>query len=146
MFEAAQAYCSQIGINLDLSGVADFATILPVLIAGEQDMSLGQLSNGSGEDPANLLQQAGPAADNVLTAINATDFPELAALFNTAASSTDQAERTELYQQFIQGIYDNYLFVPICQGSKNFGVLDEHTSLANAIDSANVVDPCLLTD
>jgi ABC-type transport system substrate-binding protein len=109
-------------------------------------MSLGQLSNGSGQDPANLLQQAGPAADNVLTAVNATDYPELAQLFTDAASSTDQDERAELYKEFIQGIYDEYLFVPICQGSKNFGVLDEHSSVANAIDSANVIDPCLLTD
>lgn len=146
MFEAAQAYCSQIGINLDLSGVADFATILPVLLSGEQDMSLGQGSNGSGMDPANLLQQFGPASDNVLIRTCEADYPELAALFTGAASETDQAARAEMYQSLIQGIHDEYLFVPICQGSKNFGVLDEHTSLANAIDSANVVDPCLLTD
>jgi peptide/nickel transport system substrate-binding protein len=146
MFEAAQAYCSAIGINLDLSGVADFATILPVLISGEQDMSLGQGSNGSGSDPANLLQQFGPASDNVLIRTSATDFPELAQLFTDAAACQDQNERAQMYQDFIQGIYDNYLFVPICQGSKNFGVLDEHSSLANSIDSANVVDPCLLTD
>jgi peptide/nickel transport system substrate-binding protein len=146
MFEAAQAYCSAIGINLDLSGVADFATILPVLISGEQDMSLGQGSNGSGSDPANLLQQFGPASDNVLIRTCATDFPELAQLFTDAAACQDQNERAQMYQDFIQGIYDNYLFVPICQGSKNFGVLDQHSSLANSIDSANVVDPCLLTD
>jgi ABC-type transport system substrate-binding protein len=146
MFEAAQAYCSQIGINLDLSGVADFATILPVLISGEQDMSLGQGSNGSGNDPANLLQQFGPASDNVLIRTSASDYPELAQLFTDAAACQDQSERAQMYKDFIQGIHDEYLFVPICQGSKNFGVLDEHSSLANAIDSANVVDPCLLTD
>jgi peptide/nickel transport system substrate-binding protein len=146
MFEAAQAYCSAIGIDLDLSGVADFATILPVLISGEQDMSLGQGSNGSGTDPANLLQQFGPASDNVLIRTCATDYPDLAQLFTDAAACQDQDERAQMYKDFIKGIYDEYLFVPICQGSKNFGVLDTHSSLANAIDSANVVDPCQLTD
>ena len=32
LLEAAQAYCAKVGINLDLTGVADFATILPVLL------------------------------------------------------------------------------------------------------------------
>ena len=147
MFEAAQSYCAEIGINLDLSGVADFATILPVLLSGGQDMSLGQGSNGSGLDPANLLQQFGPASDNVLIRTCATDFPELADKFTKGASSTDQAEREKLYKEFISGIYENYLFVPICQGTKNYGILDTHPSAANAINPVSCwLDPKLLTD
>ncbi len=147
MFEAAQSYCSEVGINLDLSGVADFATILPVLLSGQQDMSLGQGSNGSGLDPANLLQQFSPTADNILIRTAAADFPELAEDFTKAQSSTDQAEREKLYKEFIKGIYDNYLFVPICQGTKNYGVLDTHPSAANAVNPVSCwLDPKLLTD
>jgi peptide/nickel transport system substrate-binding protein len=146
VLEAAQFYCSAIGINLDLTGVADFSTILPVLLSGQQDLSMDKASSGSGVDPANLLQQFGPASDNVLIRTCESDYPELAQLFTDAASCQDQSERAEMYQEFIQGIYDNYLFVPICQGTKNFAVLDEHPSLANAVDSANVIDPTLLTD
>lgn len=147
MFEAAQSYCAEIGINLDLAGVADFATILPVLLSGQQDMSLGQGSNGSGLDPANLLQQFGPSSDNVLIRSCATDYPDLAEKFTKAASSTDQAEREQLYKDFIKEIYDEYLFVPICQGTKNYGVLDTHPSAANAINPVSCwLDPKLLTD
>ncbi|MDD6023018.1 MAG: ABC transporter substrate-binding protein [Oscillospiraceae bacterium] len=147
MFEAAQSYCAEIGINLDLSGVADFATILPVLLSGGQDMGFGQGSNGSGLDPANLLQQFGPASDNVLIRTCATDYPELAEKFTKGASSTDQAEREKLYKELIDGIYDNYLFIPVCQGTKNYGVLDTHPSAANAINPVSCwLDPKLLTD
>ncbi len=147
LFEAAQSYCAEIGINLDLSGVADFATILPILLSGQQDMSMGQGSNGSGLDPANLMQQFSPSSDNVLIRTCATDYPELAEKFTTAASSTDQAEREKLYKEFIKGIYDEYLFVPICQGTKNYGVLDTHPSAANAVNPVSCwLDPKLLTD
>lgn len=147
LFEAAQSYCAEIGINLDLSGVADFATILPILLSGQQDMSMGQGSNGSGLDPANLMQQFSPTSDNVLIRTCATDYPELAEKFTTAASSTDQAEREKLYKEFIKGIYDEYLFVPVCQGTKNYGVLDTHPSAANAVNPVSCwLDPKLLTD
>lgn len=147
LFEAAQSYCAEIGINLDLSGVADFATILPVLLSGQQDMSLGQGSNGSGLDPANLMQQFSPSSDNVLIRTCATDYPELAEKFTTAGSSTDQAERETLYKELIKGIYDEYLFIPICQGTKNYGILDTHPSAANAINPVSCwLDPKLLTD
>lgn len=64
--EQAQAYLSEIGINLDLSGMGDFATILPTLLSGQQQLGIGGPSNGSGNDPASLLQQMGPLSDNVL--------------------------------------------------------------------------------
>ena len=147
MFEAAQSYCAEIGINLDLSGVADFATILPILLSGQQDMSMGQPSNGSGLDPANMLQQFSPNSDNLTIRTCAADYPELAEMFTKAQSSMDQAEREKLYKDFIKGIYDNYLFVPICQSTKNYGVRDTHPSAANAVNPVSCyLDPKLLTD
>ena len=141
--EAAQSYAAAIGINLDLSGVTDFATILPSLIANEVPMSVGQGSNGSGNDPANLLQQFGPESDNSLLRVR---DDELAQLFRDGASETDHDTRVGIYQDFIQGIYDGYYVIPIAVSTKNFGVKDAHTSFAAAIDTSNQVDPCLLTD
>jgi ABC-type transport system substrate-binding protein len=141
LFEAAQEYEAQIGINLDLSGVADFATILPVLISGGHDMTMGSASNGSGNDPENLLQQFGPLSDNGLIRVVDDD---LVALYNDA--SAGNGDRTTLYQQFMEGIYENYLFVPVCVGTKNYGVNDAHASFASAIDASNQLDPTLLTD
>ncbi len=141
--EAAQSYAAAIGINLDLSGVADFATILPSLIANEVPMSVGQASNGSGNDPANLLQQFGPSSDNSLLRVR---DEALGDLFNQGSQETDHDARLALYQQFTQGIYDNYFVIPIAVGSVSFGVNTAHTSFASAIDTSNRVDPCLLTD
>ena len=143
LFEAAQDYAARIGINLDLSGVADFATILPVLISGTAEMGISQASNGSGNDPANLLQQLGPDSDNGMLRVR---DESLAALFREGSSSTDHDGRLATYRQFMEGIYDQYLVVPICVSTKNFGVLDSHTSFASAIDTSNQVDPTLLTD
>ena len=143
LLESAQAYCAKIGINLDLTGVADFATILPVLLSGQQDMTVGSASNGSGKDPACQLQQFGPLSDNVL--IRSTD-PEQVERFNSGISSHDQAERTKIYQEFMQFIHDNYLFVPIYSGTKNYGVNNAQSSFAAAIDNSCTVDPTLLTD
>ena len=141
--EAAQAYAAAIGINLDLSNVTDFATILPSLIANQVPMSVGQGSNGSGNDPANLLQQFGPSSDNSLLRVR---DEELAELFNAGSSEPDHAKRVQIYQDLIRGMYDQYHVIPICVGTVNFGVKDVHTSFAAAIDTSNRVDPCLLTD
>lgn len=141
--EAAQSYCAAIGINLDLSGVADFATILPHLLAHEVQISIGFGSNGSGNDPANLLQQYGPQSDNSLLQ---TRDEHLAELFTQGQQETDRDARVAIYQEFLQSIHDNYYVVPIALGTRNFGVKDVHTSFAAAIDSSNQVDPTLLTD
>ena len=143
LFEAAQDYAARIGINLDLSGVADFATILPMLISGQAEMGISQASNGSGNDPANLLQQLGPNSDNGMLRVR---DEALADLFNEGASTEPHDARLDIYHQFMEGIYDQYLVVPICVSTKNFGVLDSHTSFAAAIDTSNQVDPTLLTD
>ena len=141
--EAAQFYASAIGINLDLSNVTDFATILPSLIASQVPMSIGQGSNGSGNDPANLLQQYGPSSDNSLLRIR---DDELADLFNAGSQEPDHAKREQIYKDLIRGMYDMYHVIPICVGTVNYGVKDVHTSFAAAIDASNRVDPCLLTD
>ncbi len=143
LFEAAQSYAAVIGIDLDLSGVTDFATILPTLIANQVPMSIGQASNASGNDPANLLQQFGPASDNSLLRVRDERLVEL---FQEGSASTDHDERLAIYQEFMEGIYDQYLVVPICVGTKSFGALDIHSSFADAIDTSNQVDPTLLTD
>ena len=141
--EAAQSYAAAIGINLDLSNVTDFATILPSLIANQVPMSVGQGSNGSGNDPANLLQQFGPNSDNSLLRVR---DPELADLFNAGSQEPDHDTRVQIYKDFIRGMYDQYHVIPICVGTVNFGVKDVHSSFEAAIDASNRVDPCLLTD
>lgn len=143
LMEAMQGDLAQIGINLDLSGMGDFATILPTLLSGTQEVGIGGPSNGAGNDPASLLQQMGPLSDNVL--MRAQD-DTLADLFNQGAAERDQAKRTEIYHEYQQYMYDNYYFIPLYQDTKNYGVLESHTSFTNALDSSNQLDPTLLTD
>lgn len=143
LMEAMQGDLAQIGINLDLSGMGDFATILPTLLSGQQELGLTNISNGAGNDPASLLQQLGPLSDNVL--LRAQD-ETCADLFNRGASTRDQAERVEIYHEYQQYLHDQYYFIPLYQDTKNYGVLEGHTSFANAMDSSNQLDPTLLTD
>ena len=143
LMEAMQGDLAQIGINLDLSGMGDFATILPTLLSGTQEVGIGGPSNGAGNDPASLLQQMGPLSDNVL--MRAQD-DTLADLFNQGAAERDQAKRTEIYHEYQQYMYDNYYFIPLDQDTKNYGVAEAHASFTNALDSSNQLDPTLLTD
>ena len=141
--EQAQAYLSEIGINLDLSGMGDFATILPTLLSGQQQLGIGGPSNGSGNDPASLLQQMGPLSDNVL--LRVTD-ERLVDLFNRGSASRDQAERVEIYQEFQQIMHDEYLYIPMWVETKNYGVKDEHASFESALENNNMLNPTKLTD
>jgi ABC-type transport system substrate-binding protein len=141
--EAAQAYLAEIGINLDISGMGDFATILPMLISGDMDVSIGSPSSESSDDPAALLQQLGPDSDNDLLRI---EIPEVSTLFTQAASSRDNAERAALYAEYQEAVHDQYLFIPMWIGTLNYGVLATHTSFQNALDANNTFNPCLLTD
>ena len=46
----------------------------------------------------------------------------------------------------MQNIHDNYYFVPLYCGTKNYGVNNAHSSFVAAIDNSCTVDPTLLTD
>ncbi|MCD8322685.1 MAG: ABC transporter substrate-binding protein [Oscillospiraceae bacterium] len=141
--EACQAYLAVIGINLDLSGMGDFATILPTLLTNEMDVCIGSPSNGSGTDPASLLQQFGPASDNGL--MRQTDST-LSSLFSSGSSSRDTEERVSIYAEFQQEMYDQYRFIPLYTETKSYGVKSEHTSFADALNVTNMLDVTLLTD
>ena len=141
--EAVQSYCAAIGINLDLTGVADFSTILPHLLAHEVQISIGYPSNGSGNDPANLLQQLSPGSDNSMLQ---TRDEHLAELFTKGQQETDHDTREAIYKEFLQGVHDGYYVIPIDIRTKNFGVKDIHTSFAASLDASNQLDPTLLTD
>ena len=141
---AIQADAAKIGINIDLSGMGDFSTaVLPMLISNQVAMTFSQASNGSGNDPGNLLQQYGPESNN--TMLKVTD-EHLIDLFTRGQASTDRGERLGIYHEFMEGIIDQYLAIPLYVSTKNFGVNTAHTSFAAAIDSSNQVDPTLLTD
>lgn len=143
LMEAVQGDLAAIGIKLDLSGMGDFATILPTLLSGQQEIGIGGPSNGSGNDPASLLQQMGPLSDNVL--MRAQD-DTLADLFNRGSAAREQSERETIYHEYQQYMHDNYYFIPLYQDTKNYGVLEGHASFETALDSSNQLDPTLLTD
>ena len=141
--EACQGYLAEIGINLDLSGMGDFGTILPVLLSGTQQVGMGSPSSSSGNDPASLLQQMGPLSDNVMMRVTNED---LVKAFNDASASRDQAERIEIYAQFQQLMHDNYLFIPMWVESKNYAVSDAHPSFEAALDSGSFLCAPRLVD
>lgn len=141
--EACQAYLAEIGINLSLDGMGDFATILPTLLSGAQEVGMGSPSSNSGNDPASLLQQMGPLSDNVM--LRVTD-ERLIELFNAAAASRDHDERVDLYKEFQQLVYDECLYIPMWVDTINYVVNDAHTSFESALNSANHLNSTALTD
>ncbi len=143
MAESIQYYLAQIGINLDISGMGDFSTILPTLIASSMDITISSPSSDTCNDPAALLQQLGPDSDNALMRVSVAD---VASLFTQASSSRDQEVREALYAKLQQEIHDQYLFIPMWVGTMNYGVLSTHTSFEAALDVNNAFNPCLLTD
>lgn len=141
--ETAQAYLSQIGINLDLSGVGDYSTILPSLIAADFDVCIDGAYNGSGADPANSLQKMGPLSNTASLAVMDEDISQL---FLDALSSNSIEERTELYHQFQQAVHDGYYFIPMWVETSNFAVSDAHPSFSSCIDTSGNFDPTKLAD
>lgn len=141
--EACQAYLAEIGINLDLSGMGDFPTILPVLLSGTQQVGMGSASSNSGNDPASLLQQFGPLSDNVMLRRNED---EMAPVFTDAAASRDHAERVQLYAEYQKLMNEGYYFLPMWVETKNYAASDEHPGFANALDGAMCFDATMLVD
>ncbi|MCD7750110.1 MAG: ABC transporter substrate-binding protein, partial [Oscillospiraceae bacterium] len=141
--EACQAYLAEIGINLDLSGMGDFATILPTLLTNGMDVAIGTPSNGSGTDPASLLQQFGPSSDNGLMRVADGTLVDL---FTSGSTSRDTEERVAIYAEFQQEMHDQYRFIPLYTETKSYGVMSEHASFADALNVTNMLDVTLLTD
>lgn len=141
--EACQFYLAEIGINLSLEGMGDFATILPTLLSGTQEVGMGSPSSNSGNDPASLLQQMGPLSDNCM--LRVTD-ERLVELFNAASASRDHDERVELYKEFQQLVHDECLYIPMWVDTINYVVNNAHTSFESALNSANHLDSTALTD
>ncbi len=128
--EAVQSYAAVIGINLDLTNVADFPTILPALIAGENDMAIASPGSDCGNDPATQLQQAGPLSDNGLVKIY---DDELADIFTRAGASHDLEERADLYLQFLEAYYAQANFLPMYQNTVSYAYKSEHASFADSL-------------
>ena len=143
VLEAIQAYAAQIGINLDLTYVADMGSIIPFLVQGIQELSLGSFSSQAGTDPEALLQQCAPNSDNVLGRVLDEDLVEL---YNSAAQSHDKEERADLYQQFMEIMHERCYFIPVYQQAISFAYRSEHASFADCIDASNAPDPVLLCD
>lgn len=128
--EAIQSYAMAIGINFDLTNVSDFPTILPALLAGENDMSINSPSSSAGTDPANELQQAGPLSDNSLLR---TYDEELGEIFDRASASHDIETRKQLYHEFIEGYHAQVNFIPLYQSIVSYAYRDEHASFVDSI-------------
>lgn len=140
--EASQSYLAEIGINLDVSGLGEFSSILPLLLENQMDVTISGSKNG-GIDPDTLLNLFNPESNSAMT--RSVD-PELVDLFVRGASSQDQDERLEIYTQIQEIIHDQYLFVPMWCETKNYGVKDTHAGFENALGSDDQLDPTLLVD
>ena len=140
--EAVQAYLLPIGINVDLSGIGEFSTILPLLLASELEIGIRGPTNHVSMDPGNLLQQMAPSA----VGMTSVDDSRLSELFLAGISERDQNKRLEIYKEFQQRVHDLYIFIPIYIETLGYGVLDKHQSFENALDSSLMFNPCLLTD
>ena len=105
--EAMAAQLAAVGINVELELAGDWATYLDMRRNGEL-VGLYQLGwGGDNGDPDNFLGYFFADADVPKVAEGFFVNPELAAILVEARSNTDQAERTALYEQAEQMLFED---------------------------------------
>jgi peptide/nickel transport system substrate-binding protein len=141
--ETIQQYLAEVGINLDLTNVAPFETILPLLLEGGMDLSLNGPYDGAGVDPANSLSMLAPEEANKLVRLYQADLIDD---FMIGKESKDREERIDAYHKLQQGLFDQVHFIPMWQETVAYAYSEKHASMATAVDLSNYINPLLLTD
>lgn len=137
MAEALQGYCSAVGITIKVE-VYDPPTAFSHFISGDGDITFQGLSN-SGGNPS-------MEPDRALSAFAAGNFPMMAiedeefnSMLSASISTIDQEERTAIYKQVDEWLYDNYYAYPMsesyeayCYNTDVFAQLDLEFFFKNA--------------
>lgn len=129
MAEAFQYYLSQIGITVNLY-FYDFATVLGAWVAGETDFNFQTAEGGSlSGDP--FASVGAMVSGGGAFKVTVYEDPEYNALMNKASNTLDTEARKQAYTEVAQYIYDNYLYVPICE---TYGAVAWRTDVIESVD------------
>lgn len=110
-YETIQYYLAQVGIDLQYETL-ESGSAMPLIATGQTDMFLLESANTPVAEPALLMQHAN--ADSGLAPCKILD-EDYNALWNAAFSTTDEAERIELYNQIQDWLWANYRHIPIME-------------------------------
>jgi len=110
-YETIQYYLSQVGIDLQYETL-ESGSAMPLIATGQTDMFLLESANTPVAEPALLMQHAN--ADSGLAPCKILD-EDYNAIWNAAFSTTDEAERIDLYNQVQDWLWANYWHIPIME-------------------------------
>ena len=117
--EAIQAYLSEVGITLNVNPMEEFATV-GAAIRGEIETAFFN-SPATANEPDQVVKTMKAGSGHGVAEIKIT---AIADLLDEAAITMDLAERQSLYEQVQDGIYENYILLPINQYVYGYAYLD----------------------
>lgn len=135
--EAMQGYLSEIGIDMNIV-TGDGATVREANRSNTLEMVISK--NMGANDPAGVVNARMSNATPNATKFGASAEGEryIQELFDAACTSTaSQAERTEMFYQVQDLIWDNYFTFPLYESAVHFGAADEIGDFACAIDASS---------
>ena len=117
--EAMQAYLADLGITLTIEP-ADAATWQDALNKGTCDISIASMTAATA-DPAHALNNLRNTSTVVVSRVDDERFNEL---MQAGTDAMDETERTEVYAELQQYVYDNVLEIPVHHRQQAYGVWD----------------------
>ena len=110
MCEAAQSMLREVGVNLEIYGY-DFATAISYFMNGDLDFSLAEFTENC-FDPAILYSFGSEECTNICMALQDEHFN---ALLKEGLSTTDEAEREQMYSEVQDYMYELCRWIPIAE-------------------------------
>lgn len=138
IWEAIQGYWAEIGIDLKIEG-AEFSVWGPGMVNGDFALALGNAQNCV--DPSDAFNPR-KVDGGMLPMVWPTE--ELAELDAAAEATTDTAERSRLYAEIQQIMYDGYYALPLYEATNNWAVQDSVSGWGESCDGLCVPNLALV--
>lgn len=135
--EAMQGYLSEVGIDLQIV-TGDGATVREANRANTLEMVISKSMGAS--DPAGVVNARMSNATPNATKFGASAEGEryIQELFDAACTSTaSQEERTQMFHEIQQLIWDNYFTFPLYESAVHFGAADNIGDFSCAVDASS---------
>ena len=110
-YETIQYYLAQVGIDLQYETL-ESGSAMPLIATGQTDMFLLETTNAPVAEPALIMSHANDDSGLAPCKIMDEDYN---AIWDAAFSTTDEAERIELYGQCQDWLWENYWHIPVME-------------------------------
>jgi ABC-type transport system substrate-binding protein len=127
--ESIQGYLSQVGITMNIETL-DAGSYFPELIGGTMTSTIAQYQGAS--DPGGVFNSW---LSSSALAMNHSEESIQTLLDEACNSTASQEERTEMFYEVQDMMYETGRCLPICEGTYNYAVANESLDLSKTFDS-----------